>query len=84
MSIEIEDVIEGAIRELDLAAKVELLTGAAAFALRGNEVIGLRPMIFSDGPTGVRGSEFVGDRVNDVHLTNEKKTAAQSRKRGAK
>jgi hypothetical protein len=28
--------------------------------------------------------EFVGDRVNDVHLTNEKKTAARSRKKGAK
>lgn len=56
----IETVIAGAIRELDLAAKVTLLTGAAAFALHGNDVIGLRPMIFSDGPTGVRGSEFVG------------------------
>jgi beta-glucosidase len=56
----IDDVIERAIRELDLAAKVELLTGAATFALHGNDAIGLRPMIFSDGPTGVRGSEFVG------------------------
>ena len=58
----IKDVIERAIRELDLAAKVELLTGAAAFALHGNDAIGLRPMIFSDGPTGVRGSEFVGGK----------------------
>src|SRR6188768_2544118 len=58
----IEDVIERAIRELDLAAKVELLTGAATFALHGKDAIGLRPMIFSDGPTGVRGSEFVGGK----------------------
>jgi beta-glucosidase len=58
----IKDVIERVIRELDLAAKVELLTGAAAFALHGNDAIGLRPMIFSDGPTGVRGSEFVGGK----------------------
>jgi beta-glucosidase len=56
----IKDVIEHAVRELDLAAKVKLLTGAATFSLHGNDAVGLRPMIFSDGPTGVRGSEFVG------------------------
>jgi beta-glucosidase len=55
-----DDVIDRAVRELDLETKVELLTGAAAFSLHGNDAIGLRPMIFSDGPTGVRGSEFVG------------------------
>jgi hypothetical protein len=37
-----------------------------------------------DYPWFWSGSEFVGDRLNDVHLTNEKKTAAQSRKKGAK
>jgi beta-glucosidase len=58
----IDDVIDRAVRELDLAAKVTLLTGAAAFSLHGNDAIGLRPMIFSDGPTGVRGSEFVGGK----------------------
>ena len=58
----IDDVIARAIRELDLDDKVELLTGAAAFSLHGHEAIGLRPMIFSDGPTGVRGSEFVGGK----------------------
>jgi beta-glucosidase len=58
----IDDVIARAVRELDLEDKVELLTGAAAFSLHGNEPIGLRPMIFSDGPTGVRGSEFVGGK----------------------
>ena len=56
----IDDVIARAIRELDLEDKVRLLTGAAAFSLQGNAALGLRPMIFSDGPTGVRGSEFVG------------------------
>ena len=30
------------------------------FSLRGEDSIGLREMIFSDGPTGVRGSEFTG------------------------
>ena len=58
----IDDVIARAVRELDLEDKVRLLTGAAAFSLHGNEAIGLRPMIFSDGPTGVRGSEFVGGK----------------------
>jgi beta-glucosidase len=58
----IDHVIAKAVGELDLEDKVELLTGAAAFSLHGNEAIGLRPMIFSDGPTGVRGSEFVGGR----------------------
>jgi hypothetical protein len=37
-----------------------------------------------DYPWFWSGGEFVGDRVNDVHLTNEKKTAARSRKKGAK
>jgi hypothetical protein len=37
-----------------------------------------------DFPWFWSGGEFVGDRVNDVHLTNEKKTAARSRKKGAK
>jgi beta-glucosidase len=58
----IDDVIARTVRELDLEDKVRLLTGAAAFSLHGNEAIGLRPMIFSDGPTGVRGSEFVGGK----------------------
>jgi hypothetical protein len=38
----------------------------------------------ADYPWFCSGNEFIGDRVNDVHLANEKKTAAQSRKKGAK
>ena len=45
---------------LDLATKVRLLTGASFFTLHGEESIGLLPMSFSDGPTGVRGLEFTG------------------------
>ena len=56
----IDDVIAHALSELDLETKIMLLTGAATFSLHGNDAIGLRPMILSDGPTGVRGSEFVG------------------------
>ncbi|MEX5294107.1 glycoside hydrolase family 3 C-terminal domain-containing protein [Kocuria sp. CPCC 205268] len=45
---------------LSLAEKVHLLTGATAFTLPGHETIGLAPLAFSDGPTGVRGLTFVG------------------------
>ena len=48
---------------LDLEAKVRLLTGAAMFTLRGEERIGLEPMAFSDGPTGVRGLDFTGGPI---------------------
>ena len=45
---------------LDLSTKVRLLTGATSFTLHGEESIGLEPMAFSDGPTGVRGLTFTG------------------------
>ena len=48
------------VTRLDLATKVRLLTGATAFTLHGDESIGLPPMAFSDGPTGVRGLTFTG------------------------
>ena len=58
----IEDRIDQAIGRLDLPTKVRLLTGASMFALHGEPSIGLQPMVFSDGPNGVRGTEFVGGR----------------------
>ena len=48
--------------QLDVPAKVRLLTGASMFTLQGAEEIGLAPMAFSDGPTGVRGLTFSGGR----------------------
>ncbi|WP_422934499.1 glycoside hydrolase family 3 C-terminal domain-containing protein [Sinomonas sp. P47F7] len=48
------------ISQLSLEEKVRLLTGETAFTLPGNEAIGLAPLAFSDGPTGVRGLKFVG------------------------
>lgn len=48
------------VARLDLPTKVRLLTGATAFTLHGEESIGLSPMAFSDGPTGVRGLKFTG------------------------
>jgi beta-glucosidase len=40
---------------LSLPAKVLLLTGADSWRTHGCEPIGLRPMVTSDGPAGVRG-----------------------------
>lgn len=48
------------IASLTLEDKVHLLTGETAFTLPGNGAIGLAPLAFSDGPTGVRGLKFVG------------------------
>ncbi|GED40788.1 beta-glucosidase [Cobetia marina] len=52
------------IKKLSLAEKVELLSGKSAFTLHGNASIGLQPLVFSDGPTGVRGLKALnGDKV---------------------
>jgi beta-glucosidase len=40
---------------LPVAQKVRLLTGADSWRTYGANALGLRPMIFSDGPAGVRG-----------------------------
>ena len=40
---------------LSLEQKVRLLTGADAWTLYGESAIGLRPIVVSDGPAGVRG-----------------------------
>jgi beta-glucosidase len=48
------------IARLPLDRKARLLTGASMFTLRGDDEIGLAPMAFSDGPTGVRGLHFTG------------------------
>lgn len=39
---------------------MHLLTGETAFTLAGNEPIGVAPLSFSDGPTGIRGLKFSG------------------------
>jgi beta-glucosidase len=48
---------------LGLEAKVRLLTGASMFTLWPEPALGLSEMRLSDGPTGVRGLEFLGGRV---------------------
>ena len=44
------------IAALPLAAKVALLTGADSWRTHACPAIGLRPMVTSDGPAGVRGT----------------------------
>lgn len=46
------------VARLSLEEKVGLLTGADSWVLRGASAIGLRPMVLSDGPAGVRGTRF--------------------------
>jgi beta-glucosidase len=46
------------IGRLTLEQKVRLLTGADSWHMNGESAIGLRPIVMSDGPAGVRGTRF--------------------------
>jgi beta-glucosidase len=48
----------GLVARLTLEQKVRLLTGADSWLLHGENAVGLRPMVLSDGPAGVRGTRF--------------------------
>ena len=48
--------LEQRLAALPLAAKVRLLTGASAWRLHAAAAAGLRSMVVSDGPAGVRGT----------------------------
>lgn len=47
--------LESAVAALTLEQKIALLTGADNFTMPGEPEIGLRGLVFSDGPAGVRG-----------------------------
>jgi beta-glucosidase len=48
--------------QLSLERKIRLLTGATHWYFHGDDQVGLRPIVVSDGPAGVRGVRFRTDR----------------------
>src|SRR5690348_15619774 len=46
------------VARLNLEQKVRLLTGADGWSLYPESAVGLRQVVFSDGPAGVRGTRF--------------------------
>ncbi|MBT8226313.1 MAG: glycosyl hydrolase [Dactylosporangium sp.] len=53
-----EKQLHGLLRRLSLQQKVRLLTGADAWSTHPEPAIGLRRIVVSDGPAGVRGETF--------------------------
>ncbi|GHH33680.1 beta-glucosidase family protein [Streptomyces candidus] len=56
-----EDVVAAALGTLDLDAKARLLAGKDMWALPALPGIGLKSLVFSDGPIGVRGTRWTAD-----------------------
>ncbi|AWZ03365.1 MULTISPECIES: glycoside hydrolase family 3 C-terminal domain-containing protein [unclassified Streptomyces] len=55
------DVVEAALGKLDLDTKARLLAGQDMWSLPAVPEIGLRSLVFSDGPIGVRGVRWTAD-----------------------
>ena len=53
-----DDRIEQLATQLDLPAKLRLISGAGMFRMAGDPAIGLAEMPVSDGPSGVRGENW--------------------------
>lgn len=53
-----DETLDGLIGRLDLARKVRLLTGATTWRTAADEEAGLRELVMSDGPAGVRGEAW--------------------------
>jgi beta-glucosidase len=56
-----ETAIEAALARLDLETKVSLLAGQDMWSLPAVPEIGLRSLVMSDGPIGVRGTQWSAD-----------------------
>lgn len=52
------DMFERLLEKLDLVQKVRLLSGATTWRTAGEPAVGLREMVTSDGPAGVRGEAW--------------------------
>ena len=59
----VEAAVERAIVKLDLETKVRLLTGVNFWSTYPAPQIGLRPLIVSDGPAGVKGGSIEHDET---------------------
>lgn len=53
-----EDVLDRLLEKLDLVQKVRLLSGGTTWRTVGEQALGLREMVTSDGPAGVRGEAW--------------------------
>jgi beta-glucosidase len=52
-----EALIADTLPQIDLPARVDLLTGSAFWRTRSLDAVGLRSLVFSDGGAGVRGKD---------------------------
>ncbi|MET8654052.1 glycoside hydrolase family 3 protein [Nocardia aurea] len=59
--IDHDAAIEAAVEQLDLDAKTSLLAGRDVWSLPALPQVGLRSIVMSDGPVGVRGVRWAGD-----------------------
>ncbi len=53
-----DDLLQERLRALSLDQKVRLVTGADFWALHAEPALGLRRLVTSDGPAGVRGERW--------------------------
>ncbi|WP_220471695.1 glycoside hydrolase family 3 C-terminal domain-containing protein [Tomitella gaofuii] len=61
-----EERLRSLVAALPLERKVRLLTGGGFWTLHGDDAIGLRPVVMSDGPSGVRGTAWGTDEPSPV------------------
>ena len=71
----LEARIDALVARLDLERKVRLLTGASAWTTHGEPAVGLRAMVLSDGPAGVRG-QVDDERSTSANLPSPTALAA--------
>ena len=71
----VERRVEQALARLDLDRKVRLLTGAGQWRTYAEPEIGLRAMVLSDGPAGVRGVSW-DERHTSANLPSPTTLAA--------
>ncbi|WP_250213604.1 glycoside hydrolase family 3 C-terminal domain-containing protein [Acrocarpospora catenulata] len=70
-----DEELDQLVEKLDLAQKVRLLAGASVWRTHAEPAIGLRAMVMSDGPIGVRGEGW-DERVTALTLPSPTALAA--------